>query len=334
MRKRVLTMLLSALLLAGCADAESSSLSEREKYESALEEYTENENPYAFLPDGVRMDDSEHISELSPDGEGNIGFDKLGVKLPYAGRTYIYERSPWNVKEYNYFCSAAMFVTNEFFPEVTDYVMISYYTDLEPVILTYDDAKVRWPEELLNTVTPTEEAYLAEVRAELDKMKNYLAAHEVMYDYNFFGLPKGTYTSDPSDDDFKSNAAASPDMHFLGISSVSGTGKALAPESYHTEPSAEMLELENGCYAVRIKYQQVRYGVECSKEVYWVYHKGGVRLHRIEFSHDTRAGEAAFDPQTFLASIELTDPSIKDEGGADQNYFGDPPGTEHFDELM
>ena len=320
--KRLIAVTLAALLLCGCAD--SSSLTSGEKFESALEEYTEETNPYAFLPDGVRMDDEEHVREIQPDGEGYITFDKLGVKMPYAGKTYIYERSPWDEQVINLCCSAAMFITNEFFPKVNDYVMISYYTDIDPEIISYQRAKEIYPKEMLDILAPDEASYLSKVKKELNELQGFIAAHEIMYDYDYFDLPKDAVFDETSHEDFNIDTKLSQELNFVGISYVSRSNKAIAPETSHTELAAETVELENGYYAIKLTYEQKRYGIDCEKEVYWTYHRGGTRIHRIEFSHDKRSENRMFNAADVLSSIEFTDPTIIAEGGADQNYFGNP----------
>ena len=123
-----LIILSAAIMLvgaSGCSDSSSSvSMTDSEVYESRLEKFVEEENPYAFLPDGVRMDDTEHVYEVVPDSEGMIDLEKLGFKYaaPAGSTTYVYECDPLENegRNSNYTCTASAFITNSLFPQSTE----------------------------------------------------------------------------------------------------------------------------------------------------------------------------------------------------------------------
>ena len=63
MKRPILIAAAALLCFTACADADSSSssLTSSEVLDSALEEYAKEENPYAFLPETVRLDDDGHL---------------------------------------------------------------------------------------------------------------------------------------------------------------------------------------------------------------------------------------------------------------------------------
>lgn len=320
--KKTAFLLAAVMLLSGCAKGESSSLTEQEKLESELDGFNQ-ENPYAFLPDGVDLNDKEHVQELEPDDEYNINYEKMGVRFPYSGKAYLYERDPWGIQHTNIYCQAAIIVTTEFFPELNDYVMIQPFTDIEPYIVTYGNAI-----EHFNKDAPSlkdEAAYLEEVRREIGMLAPYFAAHEVMYCYDFFDIPDNSFQSDPSGDEYK--MPMSTNIQFVGAGYGSTTHKWTPPETERSEPVYEALELPDGRFAVKICYTQKRYGIENEKEVYWIYCNGGKSMHRVEFSH-TPGAERLIEPESFLSELELYDMTTDtdEEAIGIYNYF--PPHEE------
>ena len=319
MRKTAL-LLAALMLLSGCSKAESSLLTEEEKLESELEKYTD-ENPYCFLPDGVDLDDTEHVRELEPNGENYISFEKMGVRFPYAGKTYLYEHDPQGEKFSNIFCTAALIVTSDFFPELSDYVMIQPFTDFEPYIISYKDAVERHPADTPTLRTETD--YLERVRTEIKMLAPFIAAHEVMYCYDFLDIPANSNLEDPSEDDFEYPVEYNSDFLYLGISYGSTSHKWIPPETERSEPKYETMELPDGRFAVKICYTQKRYGIEAEKEVYWIYCNGNSVMHRVEFSHSP-GSEQLFDPGKFLSQLELSNGAAVSEDGevyGSFNYF-------------
>ena len=102
---RKLFDLLGVLLLVvftGCSDSSSSvSMTDSEVYESRLEKFVEEENPYAFLPDGVRMDDTEHVYEVVPDSEGMIDLESSDSNMlpPQVPQHMFMSVIRWRMKE-------------------------------------------------------------------------------------------------------------------------------------------------------------------------------------------------------------------------------------------
>ena len=100
MKRQLLIAAAALLCLTACADADSSSssMTSSEALESALDEYAKEENPYAFLPETVRLDDTYHVHEAEPDAEGMISLPKLGFRYaaPAGMQTYVFERDPWD----------------------------------------------------------------------------------------------------------------------------------------------------------------------------------------------------------------------------------------------
>ncbi|MBR1764537.1 MAG: hypothetical protein IJ746_04000 [Ruminococcus sp.] len=305
--KKSTLILAVCLLLTGCGGGGSSGAASM-TLEEQLESYR-TEHPYCFLPDGVDIEDSEHVQKLEGSGDGYMTYEKMGVRLPEDGNVYVYERDPWEMEHTNIFCQAAVLVTSEFFPELTDYVLIQPFTDIEPYIITYERALEIMPEGTPSLAT--EGDYMAELKREIGQCAPYFAAHEVMYCYDFFDLPDGTIESDPSDEAFK-DIPQSPDMMFFGVSGDSTTHKQTPPDTDRSEPVYEALDLSDGRFAIKISYTQTRYGVKAEKEVYWIL-SGGC-MHRVEFSHAPGA-EVLFDPEEYLPQLELTEWYTRSDDG-------------------
>ncbi|MBQ7070587.1 MAG: hypothetical protein IJM87_04825 [Ruminococcus sp.] len=317
-----LIILSAAIMLvgaSGCSDSSSSvSMTDSEVYESRLEKFVEEENPYAFLPDGVRMDDTEHVYEVVPDSEGMIDLEKLGFKYaaPAGSTTYVYECDPLENegRNSNYTCTASAFITNSLFPQSTEHIRLTYFTEVEPEVIPFDDYNERVPDGL----EITEGEYLDIIKADFDRHIPYLTAHENNYCYNFIGVSNND-TEELGDDWDAPGLTTEPTV--LSFSYATSSAFEPAPSSERTNVTSGSFELNDKCFGVKICYDQTRYGKQMQKHVYWLYSYGQRWLHRIEFSFDKNAVHE-FDEQVFLEALELKEPECLEEGSAESMYFG------------
>ncbi|MBR6103368.1 MAG: hypothetical protein IKP95_13155 [Ruminococcus sp.] len=337
MKRPILIAAAALLCFTACADADSSSssLTSSEALDSALEEYAKEENPYAFLPETVRLDDTYHIHEVEPDAEGMINLPKLGFRYaaPAGMETFVFERDPWdkddpynaenNAEKYNYFnytCEAAAFLTTSFFPEITDHIRLCYWTEVEINIMTLEDYNDRVPPGMqLN-----ESEYCETLRQNFERVIPFITSTEDLYCYDFSD-PDNLYdpsSADSSEDEIMQLDPNEDYVLYVG-SYINASTKHFAPGSERTNVATEYVELSNECYGYKITYDQTRYGFPMEKHVYWLYTRGQRRLHRIEFSYDKRRSEPLItDEQGFLESLELLDPEIAKEGTVQENYYG------------
>lgn len=339
MKKALLGAAAAALMLTACSDgdnsSEASSLNESETLESALEEYAKTENPYAFLPDTVRLDDDYHVHEIIPDAEGYIELPKLGFRYasPVGMQTFVFERNqwddndPWKDSDWNYSCMASAFLTTEFFPEITDHIRLCYWTEVEIRVSTLEEYNDRVPPEM----KISESEYDRFLREDFEKARDYISYHEDTYCYDYSD-PDNIYGKDRSSskDENELPPRYGPDHKMLLYveSYITTSKKHTAPGSEQTNKMSEYFELSGDCFGYKITYDQTRYGFPMEKHVYWLYKRGQTRLHRIEFSYDKRRSEPLItDEQGFLESLELLQPSSSTDVYSDcmQSYFlGDP----------
>ena len=306
---KFVTVLLAAAILTGCgasessSDAETSFIPEGEKVEAEMIEEAKAENPYIFLPDGVRLDDTKQVREVLPDEEGYINIPELGFKYPdpTGMKTLLYEWS--DPKAFNLTCQVSAFITGSFFPDVNDHIRLCTYTDIEPVAEKYDGYISRLPELRANML---EEEFNEGIKENMKKHIPFFAAREVSYCYDYIDVGSGGnkdkdenwYPPKPDDVSF--------DPFNVSVSDTSA--RQPAPDSERTNVTSEFIERGDKCFGIRICYDQKRYGVEMTKHVYWLFVVGQSRMHRIEFSYDKRT-EHQFNEETFLDSLELSEPA-------------------------
>ncbi len=307
-----LTALTLTLGLSACSETESSSTGVLTSMSEAegLAKYRED-NPYCFLPDGLSLDEANAITsskqkaleknssrilqiryaELTPDADGYIHDDRMGVKfmVPSGYTAYLFAET--GVGEYE----RCIILTSEYFPVVNNYIMISNGTSVSLSFGNYENAK-SW--------FSTEQAYRDQCTADLKELIKLLCANEDLYCYNYVNVKSNSVGNSEADQNKKelvNSVGNSPDS-ILGCDFLSGFGYEQAPYSEMTQQTSEFFS-DNARIGVKISYHQTRYGVETDKNSYWICDLDGGELgKRIEFSYDSNA-DLAFDEESFLAEV-------------------------------
>ena len=340
MNKKIFAAVAAVVLFSACADtgntSDSSFINESEALGSALEKYAETENPYAFLPENVRLDDDYHAREVISDGEGYVDLSKLGFRFtqPSGTHTFVFEHDPWDEDDpwnnsktglnLNYSCVASAFLTTDFFPDITDHIRLCYWTEVEVKICTLEE----YNERALPEMQLSESEYEEVIKRNFERTINYISYHEDTYCYDY-NDPDNLYGKEDTDsideNELPPKNDSAEDFIFYVDCYTTSEKKHIAPGSELTNKQTEFIELSNDCFGYKITYDQTRYGFPMEKHVYWLYKRGQTRLHRIEFSYDKRLSEHLIkDEQGFLDSLELVQPTIEEEGSCAQNYFGFP----------
>lgn len=312
--KKQLAILLSALMLTACASDSSSdgrtesggsSPSGQNESVNSTEEYVKNENPYAFLPDGVRLDDEQHVREVTIDGEGYIDLPRYGFRYAAPGgtQTFLYDAFAAGANaDNNVNCSDSAFIVTSFFPDSCEHIRLSNGTDIYPVCLTREEFNNR----VQAMYQMEEEQFYDQMKQELQLHIPFIEAHENSYFYDYVGVSQPAESE--TDENWQQPTLPPGTYYLINFALTYRNRKQPAPDSERTNLKSEFIERGDNCFGVKISYDQKRYGLDMTKHVYWLYNRGGISLHRIEFTYDKRT-EPQLDEDVFLDALEMYDPA-------------------------
>lgn len=325
----IVSALVIALSLTSCSKGSESTDS---KNDSNVFENAEEEEQYLFLPDGVSLDKDHEYDpedgvwsdykkklikyiEIFPDEDGYISYDPMGVKFALPEKCHAYLFPYTSVDAYLNF----ILITDEWFPNVNNYIMISTATVCDMGVRPYCDVKDLYPD-ILN--------YRGAMKTQVEKRIPLIEAGEEFQLYNFFDIPDNNLTEmseEESDDDEEDIADMmfSPDNYIVNM----GFGcpdHCYAPDSEISGMNSEITENGNRL-DLKLEYSVKRYGIDMDKNVHWIVdapsdEKKYITAKRVEFSCDVRT-DIRFDEEGFLLKLKAYVPENCDgETFGNNNY--------------
>lgn len=328
--------ILSALVIAfGLTSCSKGTESTDSKTDSNAFVNAEDEEQYLFLPDGVSLDKEHEYDpedgvwsdykkglikyiEIFPDEEGYISYDPMGVKFVLPEKCHAYLFPETRVGDYENF----IIITDEWFPDVNSYIMISTGTSAELEIRPYyDDVK--------EFLYPDYQIYRSALKSQLKKFTPVLAAAEEIYIYNYFGISDNnnlTKNSDEKTEETKDkidSMISSEEFDLLGTG-IMWSAHGYAPDSEMSDVESEVSD-DGNRFDLQMNYSVKRYGIDTDKSVHWIADVNsddttGIIAKRVEFSYDVKT-DMRFDEDGFLSSISTY---IPDNWNGDiycNNYF-------------
>ncbi len=297
----VFAAVISAAMVCGCSKGDSSSQTMMDIMSEANEINDIKTDEDGILPEAVSFD-SDRMTELEADDEGVINCKEMGVAfhLPSQYKACFYsigDLSPdeWK-KTVNPSCTHSLFLISPYYPQATEYVRISVDRLVSPMTVPYDVLKK-------NDGKLTEAQYLSRIKSDIKLYTSVLAAYEDADIYNYIGAKsKEGYIS------VNDMVSGNIDNGTLAMDMIQTT-REKAPNSEISKISSEFIELENGCFGVKLDYTLTRYGTKTAKEVYWLYCKDSTLMRRIEFTKDISAG-TSLDTKAFLEDMQIFDPDL------------------------
>lgn len=294
---KTLCALTAAVMLCGCSDSVSSSKTAADIISAAEVENDVTEDAYACFPDGVSTE-SEYATELLPDSAGVLDSKKYGVRLqlPSQYRAYDFDSTMGAKGTKNCSCKQALFITSAYFPDVREYIRISFDGLFGVEVKTYESMKQRYP-----TLTLTE--YTDYVKSDLQYYSEVFMNKEYDDTYDYIGIKRQDEGDHYEEEKIKDN------MNYYGtIQVVGGICARKKNENYEIiDIKSEPVEFDNGCFGLRIDYTLRKKDVKINREVYWLYKNGNRMMHRVEINKDTNA-DASLDTKALLESIDLYTP--------------------------
>lgn len=338
MLKKYLSLAVSIVIALGITSCSKGKESTDPKTDSGISaENTEEKAQYLFLPDGVSLDEeyqydpeegvwSNHnkgiikYTEIFPDEEGYISYDPMGVRfaLPEKCRAYLFPST--GVGDYENF----IIITDEWFPDVKNYIMISTGTSCTMEVRRYDDD--------VKSFYPEVNQYRSAVKSQFEQWLPILKWGESIYIYDYFNISDNNVINKDSDDkdsddvlDKMNKAGESGKLSLIG-GSYGSERRGYAPDSEMSEIKSEIIE-DGNRFDVKLSYSVKRYGADMEKNVHWLAEAPiddteSTMAKRVEFSYDTKT-DIRFDEEGFLSEVSAYVPEKWDREiySYNNNYF-------------
>lgn len=327
MFNKYLSLAVSMVIALGMTSCSKGGESTGSKAESTISaENAVEEEQYLFLPDGVSLDEEHQYdpeegvwsdfengiikyTEIFPDEEGYISYDPMGVRfaLPEKCRAYLFPHT--QVSDYNNF----ILITDEWFPDVKNYIMISTGTSCMMSVRRYEDeVKESFPEV---------SQYKSAVKSQLEQWLPILKWGESIYIYDYFNISDNNVVNKDSDDvlDVKKKSDEKLKISLIG-GGYGSESRGYAPDSEMSEIESEITE-DGSRFDVNLRYSVKRYGTDMEKNVHWLAEAPiddteSTMAKRVEFSYDTKT-DIRFDEEGFLSEVSAYVP----ENWNGEDYF-------------
>ncbi len=331
MFNKYLSLAVSMVIALGMTSCSKGAESTDSKADSnLLAENAEEKERYLFLPDGVSLDEEHQYdpeegvwsdykkgiikyTEIFPDEEGYISYDPMGVRfaLPEKCRAYLFPHT--SVSDYLNF----ILITDEWFPNVHNYIMISTASACNFGVRPYCNVKDLYPD-ILN--------YKGAVKAQIEKRIPVIEAGEDFSVYNYFDISHNDLTEISEDDVTEEDITDkmySPDNYLVNMG-ISFGDRSRAPDSEMSEVKSEITENGN-ILDLKLDYSLKRYGNDMDKNVHWIIdmspdNEKYVTAKRVEFSQDART-DICFDEEGFLLDLTTYVP---------EDCSGEPFGSNNY----
>ncbi len=335
MLKKYLSLAVSMVIALGMTSCSKGAESSDSKADSnLLAENAEEKERYLFLPDGVSLDEEHQYdpeegvwsdykkgiikyTEIFPDEEGYISYDPMGVRfaLPEKCRAYLFPFT--GVGDYENF----IIITDEWFPDVKNYIMISTGTSCTMEVRRYDDD--------VKSFYPEVSQYRSAVKSHFEQWLPILKEGEGIYIYDYFNISDNNVINMDANDDENALAVMKKSGGNSSISLIGGSygseRRGYAPDSEMSEIESEIIE-DGNRFDVKLSYSVKRYGADMEKNVHWLAEAPiddtkSTMAKRVEFSYDTKT-DMRFDEEGFLSEVSAYVP--ENWSGEDlfyNNYF-------------
>jgi len=327
MFNKYLSLAVSMVIALGMTSCSKGAESTDSKADSGISaENAEEEEQYLFLPDGVSLDEEHQYdldegvwsdynkgiikyTEIFPDEEGYISYDPMGIRfaLPEKYRAYLFPYT--GVMDYENF----ILITDEWFPDVKNYIMISTGTSCMMSVRRYEDeVKESFPEV---------SQYKSAVKSQLEQWLPILEWGESIYIYDYFNISDNNVVNKDNDDALDVKKKSDEKLKISLIGGGYGSEKrGYAPDSEMSEIESEITE-DGSRFDVNLRYSVKRYGTDMEKNVHWLAEAPiddteSTMAKRVEFSYDTKT-DIRFDEEGFLSEVSAYVP----ENWNGEDYF-------------